>query len=114
MRYSNGLLSFPTFKYDINGKGEKDDPGVSFNLSEEGDYDMENKKMVMEKMMLLQKDKSKGMSVIKLNILMVFYLLKFLIIKPLFTALLVAYIATDSISAIKMVKRYILLAILRI
>ena len=46
MSYSNGLLSFPTFNYDIGGKGEKGDPGVGFKLTEEGDYDMENKKLV--------------------------------------------------------------------
>ena len=46
MSYSNGLLSFPTFKYDISGKGEKGDPGVGFKLTEEGDYDIENKKLV--------------------------------------------------------------------
>ena len=46
MSYSNGLLSFPTFKYDTSGKGEKGDPGVGFKLTEEGDYDMENKKLV--------------------------------------------------------------------
>ena len=49
MSYSNGLLSFPTFKYDISGKGEKGDPGVGFKLTEEGDYDMENKKLVNAK-----------------------------------------------------------------
>ena len=46
MSYSKGLLSYQTYNYQDYGKGEKGDPGVDFKLTEEGDYDIQNKKLV--------------------------------------------------------------------
>ena len=42
MSYSNGLLNF---KNQTSGQGERDRPGVGFNLTSDGNYDMVNKKL---------------------------------------------------------------------
>ena len=41
MSYSNGLLNF---KSQTFGQGERGRPGVGFNLTADGNYDMVNKK----------------------------------------------------------------------
>ena len=43
MSYSNGLLNF---KHKTSGQGERGKPGVGFNLTTDGNYDMVNKKLV--------------------------------------------------------------------
>ena len=40
--YSNGLLNF---KSQASGQGERGTPGVGFNLTADGNYDMVNKKL---------------------------------------------------------------------
>lgn len=42
MSYSNGLLNFKL----TSSKGEKGDPGVGYNLTVDGNYDIENKRLV--------------------------------------------------------------------
>ena len=42
MSYSNGLLHF---KSQTFGQGERGIPGVGFNLTSDGNYDMVNKKL---------------------------------------------------------------------
>ena len=42
MSYSNGLLNF---KSKTSGQGERGRPGVGFNLTLDGNYDMVNKKL---------------------------------------------------------------------
>ena len=46
MSYSNGLLPEEFFDRQFSGKGEKGDPGVGFKLTDDGDYDIQNKKLV--------------------------------------------------------------------
>ena len=43
MRYSSGLLNF---KSQTSVQGERGRPGVGFNLSADGNYDMVNKKLI--------------------------------------------------------------------
>ena len=43
MSYSNGLVNF---KNKTSGQGERVKPGVGFNLTSDGNYDMVNKKLV--------------------------------------------------------------------
>ena len=43
MSYSSGLLNF---KSQTSGQGERGRPGVGFNLTADGNYDMVNKKTV--------------------------------------------------------------------
>ena len=43
MSYSNGLVNF---KNKNSGQGERVKPGVGFNLTSDGNYDMVNKKLV--------------------------------------------------------------------
>ena len=46
MSYSNGLLSFKS-EGVVSGKGEKGErgePGVGFKLTDDGNYDIDNKK----------------------------------------------------------------------
>ena len=43
MSYSIGLLNF---KNKTSGQGERGKPGVGFNLTTDGNYDMVNKKLV--------------------------------------------------------------------
>ena len=42
MSYSNGLLNFNS---KASGQGERGRPGVGFNLTSDGNYDMVNKKL---------------------------------------------------------------------
>ena len=46
MTYSKGLLPEKYSYYESFGKGEKGDPGGGFKLTDDGDYDIQNKKLV--------------------------------------------------------------------
>ena len=47
MSYSNGLLPSQDLHHDtFYGKGEKGDPDVGFRLTDNGAYDIQNKKLV--------------------------------------------------------------------
>ena len=45
MSYSNGLLLLLNFKSQTSGQRERGKPGVGFNLTLDGNYDMVNKKL---------------------------------------------------------------------
>ena len=45
MSYSNGLLLLINFKSQTSGQRERGKPGVGFNLTLDGNYDMVNKKL---------------------------------------------------------------------
>ena len=45
MSYSNGLLLLLNFKSQTSGQRERGKPGVGFNLTLDGNYDMVNEKL---------------------------------------------------------------------
>ena len=45
MSYSNGLLLLLNFKSQTSGQHERGKPGVGFNLTLDGNYDMVNEKL---------------------------------------------------------------------
>ena len=48
MRYSNRLLpdKYSAVNIESYGKGDKGDPGVGFKLTDDGEYDIQSKRMV--------------------------------------------------------------------
>lgn len=46
MSYSNGLLPEKYSYHESCGKGDKADPGVGFKLTDDSDYDIQNKRLV--------------------------------------------------------------------